>query len=226
MTRPELTLVIPVLNEEALIEEALKRLQHWRPMAEIIVVDGGSEDGTIELAQPLCDRVISSPTGRARQMNAGAAAARGNYLFFLHCDTRLTIEPERLGEVLSERPRWGYFRVRLEGDAWLLRVVAFFMNLRSGLSRIATGDQLLFLHSALFSSIGGYADIALMEDIEICSRLRRLARPRRIYTAVITSSRRWEENGIARTIFTMWKLRLAWWLGANPGKLAEIYHGG
>lgn len=226
MNRPEISLVIPVLNEEELIEAALQRLQHWRPMAEIILVDGGSEDETVLRSRALCDRVVQAQRGRARQMNAGAAAARGRYLFFLHCDTVLSIDPRHLASILTEAPCWGYFRVRLSGSTWPLRAVAFFMNLRSWLSRIATGDQVLFVRWALFEKVGGYADIPLMEDIELCGRLRRLAAPRRIRQAVITSSRRWEKNGVLRTIITMWRLRLAWWLGANPGRLAERYHGG
>lgn len=225
MTRPLISFVIPALNEEDIIEDTLRRLQPWRPLAEVILVDGGSEDNTVSLAQPWCDRVLSSEAGRARQMNCGAGQAGGRYLFFLHCDTRLNISPRELRQILEERPRWGFFMVRLSGGALALRVIELFMNLRSGLSRIATGDQLLFVHAELFSRLDGFAVMPLMEDVELCTRMRRLHAPRRIMRPVITSSRRWEERGILRTVLTMWRLRLSYWLGTPPERLARIYYG-
>jgi rSAM/selenodomain-associated transferase 2 len=211
---------MPVLNEGAAIVPLLEQLQAWRPLAEIILVDGGSED-----ARGYCDKVIPAEPGRARQMNAGAIQASGRFLFFLHCDTRPSIDLEGLGQLLAGDPLWGFFPVRLSGRAWPLRMVEFMMNLRSRLSRIATGDQLVFVRRSDFLACGGYADIPLMEDVELCGRLRQNAVPCIAPGVVTTSSRRWEEQGILKTIVTMWRLRLAYWLGVSPHRLVKTYYG-
>ena len=178
MDKPLCSIVIPVLNEAGSIVPLLQQLQAWRTLAEIIVVDGGSQDASAALASDYCDLVLHSKRGRASQMNAGAQRARGDTLFFLHCDTYPGISMAGLETLLADEPRWGFFSVRLSGKAWLLRVVERLMNLRSRFSRIATGDQLLFVRRSDFQALGGYADIPLMEDVELCSRLRELGAPR------------------------------------------------
>jgi len=186
----------------------------------VIVADGGSDDRTPELAAPLADRVIAAPRGRARQMNAGAAAAGGAALLFLHADTRLPPEAARLIlDALKEKP-WGRFDVRIESDHPLLRVVAFAMNLRSRLTGIATGDQAIFVRRAAFA---GFPDIPLMEDIEFCAAMKRLSRPACLRARVTTSGRRWERDGALRTVLLMWRLRFAYFLGASPDELARRY---
>jgi rSAM/selenodomain-associated transferase 2 len=226
MSGRRLSIVMPVLDEEAGIAAALQSLSAPRACgAEVIVVDGGSRDNSAALARPLCDRLIAAPRGRAAQMNAGAAAARGEILLFLHADTRLPAEADRLildGLAASESA-WGRFDVRIAGRHPLFPLIGATMNLRSRLTGIATGDQAMFVARSAFAAIGGFPDIALMEDIELSRRLKRLGRPLCLRARVTTSGRRWEKHGVVRTILTMWRLRLAFFLGAAPAKLAMRY---
>ena len=221
-----LSIVVPVLNEAAIVEAALGRLQPLRARgAEVIVVDGGSGDGTPERAAPLADRLAAAPPGRARQMNGGAALAQGDVLLFLHADTILPDGADRLiAGALVERGRaWGRFDVRIDGRNPGLRLVAAMMNWRSWLSGIATGDQAIFVRRHAFEAVGGFPDIPLMEDIALSGALKRFGRPARIRRRVTTSGRRWDENGLARTILLMWRLRLAFYFGADPARLAARY---
>ncbi len=193
---------------------------------QIILVDGGSQDNTVALAEPLVDRVLCSSAGRAAQMNTGAAAANGNILWFVHADTRMSTDTDvLLTDALHDSTKvWGRFDIRLSGDALALRIIEQMMNWRSRLSGIATGDQGIFMHRDTFVQIGGFADIPLMEDIEISKRLKRAAgRPLCLPRKLTTSSRRWERRGILRTMVLMWRLRLAYWMGANPVDLAGQY---
>ncbi len=221
-----LSIIIPTLNEEAGIAATLAALALLRSRGvEVIVVDGGSSDGTVAIAAPLCTRVITAPRGRAPQMNAGAGAAHGEVLLFLHADTRLPDDADRLavdGLAHSGRP-WGRFDVRIAGSHPLFPVIAALMNLRSRLTGIATGDQAIFVSADAFAAIGGFPDIPLMEDLVLSRRLKRLGRPLCLCARALTSGRRWEKHGVMRTILTMWRLRLAFFLGASPDKLAERY---
>jgi rSAM/selenodomain-associated transferase 2 len=221
-----LSIIVPVLDEEAGIVATLRALSPLRARgADVIVVDGASRDRTAALARPLCDRLITGPRGRATQMNAGASAARGDVLLFLHADTRLPEDADRLVmDGLEHSGRvWGRFDVRIEGRHPLFRVIAAMMNLRSRLTGIATGDQAIFVATAAFAAIGGYPDIPLMEDIVLSRRLKRLGRPLCVSARALTSGRRWEKYGVMRTILTMWRLRLAFYFGAPPAKLAARY---
>ena len=228
-TSPAVSVVVPVLDEATTLAGSLLPLQSARGRdVEVIVVDGGSRDGTPRAAHPLSDRVLDAPRGRAHQMNTGAEAARGRVLLFLHADTRLPRGWVTLvRDALDTRGReWGRFDVRLDGAHPMLRVVERAMNLRSRLSGIATGDQAIFVTRAAFEAAGGFPDIALMEDVALSRTLRARSRPACLRAAAITSSRRWERNGIARTIVLMWRLRLRYALGADPDELARIYQGG
>ena len=224
-----LSIIVPCLNEAKGIVNALDALALLRARgAEVIVVDGGSDDGTAERAAPHADCVLSAPRGRASQMNAGAARARGEILLFLHADSRL---PESADALIVEglkrlRRGWGRFDVAIAGGGLPLRVVARLMNARSRLTGIATGDQGIFVTRSLFMAAGGYPEIALMEDIALCKRLKRFGPPLCLRHRLITSGRRWEQRGVVRTILLMWRLRLAYWLGADPGKLAVRYDRG
>jgi len=217
---------MPVLEEQAHVVQALEHLAPARAAgAEVIVVDGGSRDATRALAAPLADRVIEATRGRARQMNAGAQVARAPILLFLHADTRL---PERAVEAVGaalgrDGTAWGRFDVRIEGRHPLLRVVAASMNARSRLTGIATGDQAIFVRREAFERVGGFPDIPLMEDVAISRALRRESRPACLRERVTTSGRRWERHGTLRTIVLMWRLRLAYALGADPRGLARRY---
>lgn len=224
-----LSIIVPCLNEAEGIREALAALAPLRARgAEVVVVDGGSSDGTAQNAAPLADCVISAARGRASQMNAGAARARGEILLFLHADTRL---PEAADALIVDglkrsRRGWGRFDVVISGGNPLLQVVARLMNVRSRLTGIATGDQAIFVTRSLFTAAGGYPEIALMEDIALCKRLKRFGRPLCLRHRLVASGRRWEKHGVVRTILLMWRLRLAFWLGADPGKLAVRYDRG
>lgn len=220
------SIIVPTLEEAAGIESTLSRLRVWRSQGhEVIVADGGSADGTLERAEPLCDRVVAATRGRASQMNAGAEVASGEILWFLHADT--LAPPDALPLILaalSDPGRcWGRFDVRLSGDHWPLRIVERMMNLRSCLTGIATGDQGLFMRRAAFEAVGGFPVIALMEDVAMSRKLRRLTRPLCLRQRLVTSSRRWETRGVWRTIVLMWRLRLAYALGADPASLARRY---
>lgn len=187
---------------------------------EVIVVDGGSEDGTAELAAPLCDRLVRSARGRALQMNAGAGVAQGNALLFLHADTQLPPQADEAVLLALERSSWGRFDVRIAGRHPLLPVVAWAMNLRSRISGIATGDQAIFVRRDAFA---GFPEIPLMEDIAFSAAMKRRGRPACLREQVSTSARRWERHGVVRTILLMWRLRLLYALGVRPQRLAREY---
>ena len=225
----KVSVIVPVLNEASGITTTLERLRDVRTKGhEVIVVDGGSTDGTSEQARPLADLVLTTPAGRARQMNTGARAASGEVLWFLHADTLAPVDAiDDISTALADRQRcWGRFDVRLSGSSWLFRIIEQAMNLRSSLTRIATGDQGIFVTRDAFGSVSGFSEIPLMEDIEISKRLRQLSAPACLGTRLVTSSRRWEQNGIMRTVLLMWRLRLAYFLGASPEALAKRYRHG
>jgi rSAM/selenodomain-associated transferase 2 len=225
-----ISIIIPVLNEAQCIAAALAALEPLRQRGhEVIVVDGGSTDGTLELARGGADQVLSAPPGRASQMNAGARAASGKVLLFLHADTRL---PEGADQIIEARLEskdnqcvWGRFDVRIEGARRLLRVVAWFMNRRSRFTGIATGDQAMFVRTAAFVNVAGFPLLALMEDIALSAKLKRVSAPLCLREAVVTSGRRWNRRGVLRTIILMWWLRLRFFLGADPSRLARRYYG-
>jgi len=219
-----LSIVVPVLNEAAEIETTLQALAPLRTRGcEVIVVDGGSADDTLALAKSLADRTIAAPRGRASQMNAGAATAKGDVLLFLHADTRLPENADALViDALSRSRRaWGRFDVRFTKGA--LPLIAWTMNVRSRLTGIATGDQAMFVTRKAFESVGGFPEIALMEDIALSARLKRISRSACVSARVTTSPRRWQKHGTIRTILLMWRLRFAYFFGAPPEALARAY---
>jgi rSAM/selenodomain-associated transferase 2 len=220
-----LSIVMPVLDEAAGIERSLGALAPLRRLGhEVLVIDGGSRDDTLARAVPLADRVATAARGRASQMNAGAALARGDVLLFLHADTQLPPGAERAIEAaMSSGARWGRFDVRIAGRSRLLPLVAASMNWRSRLTGIATGDQAIFVERRLFEELGGYAAQPLMEDIEFARRLRAASAPACLRERVTTSGRRWDQRGAWRTIVLMWSLRWRYWLGASPEALAREY---
>ena len=221
----KLSIVLPVLNEAAGITATLRALSPLRARGhEVIVVDGGSADATLALAAAGADRVVQGPRGRARQMNAGAAIARGDVLLFLPADTVLPDAADAaIQQAVAAGACWGRFDVRISGGEALFPLIAGLMNLRSRLSGIATGDQALFVQRTLFAQLGGYADQPLMEDIELSRRLRALSPPACLRQRVQTSGRRWQQRGVWRTVWLMWSLRWRYWRGASPEALARAY---
>ncbi len=223
---PALSIVVPMLNEAAALPELIAHLSIWRERGcEIVLVDGGSKDGSAQLARAAGVLVIDSARGRALQMNAGAAVCRGEVLLFLHADTRLPDAADLAVRcaMANSGLHWGRFDVRIDGRPAMLRVVAAAMNLRSRLSGIATGDQAIFVRRALFEAVGGFPELALMEDIALSTRLRKHVRPVCLRARVRTCGRRWEQRGVWRTIVLMWRLRWAYWRGVPAERLAEEY---
>jgi len=220
-----LSIIMPVLNESAGVADALQALQPLRAEGvQIIVVDGGSTDETVTLAAPLADLVVQSGAGRGRQMNAGASQATGDALLFLHADTHLPAQADQLIlDALGKGAEWGRFDVSIAGSLRGLGMVAAMMNWRSRLTGIATGDQGIFVRRDLFWQIGGFPVIPLMEDIVLSASLRKHGWPACLMQHVTTSGRRWEKHGLWRTIFKMWQLRLRFYFGADPERLAREY---
>jgi rSAM/selenodomain-associated transferase 2 len=220
-----LSIVMPALDEAAEIEAALRALVPLRRRgAEVIVVDGGSGDDTFALARPLADRVIAAPRGRALQMNAGAALASGEVLLFLHADTRLPDDADRLlrDGLAASGKVWGRFDVRIDGGLGFA-IISAMMNMRSRLTGIATGDHAMFVTREAFDQTGGFPPIALMEDVALSAKLKRLGRPLCLAPRATTSGRRWKQYGMLPMIILMWRLRLEFFLGADAAKLARAY---
>ena len=221
-----ISIIVPALNESHGIVEMLLSLQEMRLRGhEIIVADGGSTDGTVALCRPLADRVIVAATGRASQMQAGALQARGAVLWFLHADTQVPADADRtIARTLVPGDRsWGRFDVSFSEAGVLLSLVAALMNLRSRLTGIATGDQGIFVTRELFERVNGYPQIPLMEDIALSRRLKWYSWPACLRERLITSARRWQKHGTLRTVLVMWTLRLAYFLGVSPARLARFY---
>ncbi len=222
--QPRLSIIIPVLNEADCLDQTLASLfnQPWvKHHCEIIVSDGGSDDDSLEIAQRHPCKIVRSGAGRARQMNTASSAARGKTLLFLHADSRL---PRDFGDMIDTDASWGFFRIRLSGTGLAYRIIEGAINLRTRISSVAGGDQGLYFERHFFESLDGYPRIPLMEDIAISKKARRLAAPLVIEPAITSSSRRWQQQGIVKTVLLMWSLRLAFWLGVDPQRLHRIYY--
>ncbi len=227
MEQYKFSIIIPTLNEAASIQGCLLALQPLRDHAEIIVIDGGSSDNTIELAQPYADKILSSEQGRARQMNHGAKNATGDIVLFLHADTELPKQALSLiAQQLTPQKVWGRFDIQLRGESVMFTIIAFMMNWRSRLTGIATGDQVLFVSQTAFIAVGGFPEISLMEDIALSRALKKISPPVCLMAKVKSSARRWQHYGIYKMILLMWSLRLRYWLGQDPHYLAELYRTG
>ncbi len=221
-----LTIIIPALNEAANILNALNQLQVMRARGvEVIVVDGGSSDNTAKLAAPLCDQVVISSKGRAQQMNVGATLAKGDALLFLHADSLLPRDGDIAVLDALQKHLWGRFDVFIAGQHALLPMVAWFMNQRSRLSSIATGDQGIFIRRDTFNAVGGFANQPLMEDVEICKKLKKFGSPANVGQKITTSGRRWDTHGLWRTIWLMWRLRWQYFFGTDANTLYLRYDG-
>lgn len=215
------SVIVPVLNEEKHLESLLQTLYG----TETIIVDGGSTDRSTSLAQKFNVTFLSSAKGRAQQMNTASKQASGEVLIFLHADTRLPIGwREMMADFSNSNNAWGRFDVKFDQQSAALWIIAKMMNWRSRISGICTGDQAIFIRREVFERINGFADIPLMEDIEISRRLRMISKPYCVTCEVVTSGRRWRENGVLRTVLLMWWLRLQYFWGVSPEKLVKRYY--
>ena len=219
-----ISIIIPVLNEEKSVKALLQQLQIYRQQGhEVIVVDGGSDDETVSISKPIADKVITSDSGRARQMNKGVAESTNEVLWFLHADTSI---PENVIETIKKslnKYDWGRFNIELSGPQFIFRIIEKMINIRSCLSGVATGDQGIFVNRKIFDSVGGYSEFPLMEDVALSKKLKTISQPACIKETLTTSSRRWEKSGIIKTILLMWYLRFLYWIGVTPDKLAKLY---
>ncbi len=215
------SIIVPALNEAAVLQPLLQMLSSR--VTEVIVVDGGSGDGSVDIARQFADRCLQSSPGRACQMNAGAACANGEWLWFVHADTRLLNPLDEYLAFIERTDCWGFFGLELSGPGFSFRLIERFINWRSRMSSVATGDQGMFLRRTVFNELGGFAEQPLMEDVELSKRLRRSAPAAASQILLQTSSRRWEERGVVRTVLLMWRLRLLYFLGASPQWLARQY---
>lgn len=220
-----ITVIIPTLNEESAIAQTVR---HTASLGfdHILVVDGGSCDQTRALADGLgLARVLTAQPGRARQLNTAAKISRGDILLFLHADTLLPDTAKQNIESALADPVivGGRFDVRFDSPSTWGRVISRFMNLRSRLTRISTGDQAMFVRRNIFEQLGGFSEIPIMEDIEFSTRLKRTGPTRALRETVTTSFRRWEQQGALRTILLMWTLRFLYWMGVSPEHLAHLY---
>lgn len=223
----KISIIVPVLNEEKNLPDVLRQLQSFRHAGhEVIIVDGGSADNSLMLAHEAdaADAIIISRAGRALQMNSGASIASGDVFLFLHADTVLPDDAAQVISALDYRGNfWGHFDIRLSSNKKIFRLIEWFINSRSRLTSIATGDQAIFIERYLFNSTGGFPEIALMEDVAISQLLKKSSKPVCLQQKVITSSRRWQQKGIVATILLMWKLRFYYFIGISPEKLRQLY---
>ncbi len=225
--RKRVSIIMPIFNEAATLAYYLSALQPYRQSCEIIVVDGGSQDASAAIAAPYADKIITTLVGRAKQMNCGAQHAQGDIFLFLHADTLLPANAEQLIlKAITSRHQWGRFDVSLAGHHPFLKVIAFCMNWRSRITGIATGDQAIFVTRAAFQAVNQYTDQALMEDIDLCKKLKCLTPPVCLSAKVISSARRWEQFGVFKMVLLMWSLRLRYFWGESPGMLAQLYRQG
>lgn len=221
-----LSIIVPVLNESILVQRLLKQLNILRALgAEIIVVDGGSSDNTAQIATLSADQVLSVPSGRALQMNAGANIAKGDWLWFLHVDSILPDDIELWFNHLkhNQESQWGFFKITLSGHLGVFRVIESAINCRSSLTAVATGDQGIYMRREIFKQLNGFQAIPLMEDVAMSKQLKKISRPNIWQGKLQTSSRRWEEKGVLKTVVLMWGLRLGYFLGVKPKRLAKFY---
>jgi rSAM/selenodomain-associated transferase 2 len=220
-----LSVVVPMLNEGSVIGDTLAALRTGAPNAEIVVVDGGSTDQSVDVARKFADRVVGASRGRARQMNAGAALGSGEILAFVHADTWVpySFEKDILDALGESCIVGGRFDIELDDSSFVYRLIGDLISLRSRITRTATGDQAIFVRRSVFESLGGFPDFDLCEDLDFSRRLKRAGRVACLRSRVTTSARRWRRAGLARTVLRMWAIRGLYLLGVPPSRLKQIY---
>jgi rSAM/selenodomain-associated transferase 2 len=221
----KLSVVVPMLNEAATIASTLDALRRGAPDAEIIVVDGGSTDASVAIVRPLCDTLIDASRGRALQMNAGARASQGDVLVFVHADTIVpsTFATDIASALSDPAVVGGRFDVKLDDNALPYRIIGAMISIRSRISRTGTGDQAIFVRRDVFDRLGGFPELELCEDLEFSRRLKRTGRIACLRTRVTTSARRWNRDGVVRTVVRMWLIRGMYLMGVPPARLKRMY---
>ena len=224
---PSISIIVPVLNEATCLNSLLAQLEDWRnDKDEVIFVDGGSEDASRNMILASGFRVIKSELGRAKQLNQGAVAAKGDVLWFLHADSDISeINRDSFLSQAHNESFWGFFKIKISDRALIFRIIAFCMNCRARCTRVATGDQGIFVSKSLFMKVGAYPDIKLMEDIELSCSLKHRAAPTILRGPINASARRWRANGVVQTILLMWVLRMGWFLGCSDRTIRRLYDG-
>jgi len=224
---PSISIIVPVLNEATCLNSLLVQLEDWRnDKDEVIFVDGGSEDASRNMILASGFRLIKSELGRAKQLKQGAMSAKGDVLWFLHADSDISeISRESLLSHTHNESFWGFFKINISDRALIFRIIAFCMNCRARCTRVATGDQGIFVSKSLFMKVGAYPDIKLMEDIELSCSLKHRAAPTILRGPINTSARRWRANGVVQTILLMWVLRMGWFLGCSDRTIRRLYDG-
>lgn len=219
-----ISVIIPTLNEEKSIVKTLMPLQAWRARGhEVILVDAGSDDSTVSQTENLVDKCCYADKGRANQMNKGAEQADGDILLFLHADTLIGDDADRFIINSLKHFRWGRFKVRFSSSRPVFKLIAYMMNVRSCWSSVATGDQAIYVEKMLFTEMTGFPQLPIMEDVQFSKNLNKRNRMDCLEHEVMTSSRRWEQNGVIKTIILMWGLRLAYFLGVSAARLKSWY---
>lgn len=222
-TLPTISVVIPILNEARILEKTLDQLQSELGDHELIIVDGGSTDSSVRIAEKY-GKVVLSACGRAKQLNTGAAAATGDILIFLHAD--IWLEPGAFAAVataLASGYVGGGFRQKIDGKRVLYRLIEIAGNIRGRYLNVFYGDSGIFLARTDFEKIGGFPDVPILEEMEFSKRLRQLGKPTLLTPCIHISARRWEASGIVRTTLNNWLITALYFLGASPEKLARLY---
>jgi rSAM/selenodomain-associated transferase 2 len=221
----KLSVIVPMLNESPRIAGSLNAIRRAAPAAEIIVVDGGSSDASVAIARPLCDVLIAASRGRARQMNAGASGSHGDALVFVHADTLVprTFARDIAAALSDPAVVGGRFDVRLDESGLPYRIIGAMISIRSRISRTGTGDQAIFVRRDVFESLGGFPELELCEDLEFSRRMKRAGRVACLRARVTTSARRWNRDGVVRTVVRMWLIRAMYLLGVPPARLKRMY---
>jgi rSAM/selenodomain-associated transferase 2 len=222
-----ISIIIPVLDEATCLNSLLVQLEDWRnDKDEVIFVDGGSEDASRTMIRAFGFSVIKCERGRAKQLNQGAMSAKGDILWFLHADSDISeINRESFFSQAQNESFWGFFNIKISDKALIFHIIAFCMNSRARCTRVATGDQGIFVSKSLFVKVGAYPDIKLMEDIELSCSLRHRAAPVILRGPLNTSARRWRTNGVVQTILLMWVLRIGWFFGCSDRTIRRLYDG-
>lgn len=220
------SIIIPILNEENIIERLISHLNNLQGEFEVIFSDGGSSDNTLDIIKNISNyKIVHSTRGRAKQLNNAAKESKYDILLFLHADSILERDVLiKIENFIKNNNRVGCLKIRFDSKNILMHICGFFSNLRVKLRRIAFGDQGIFIEKKLFYDIGMFDDIALMEDYKLSIKLKKVCPIKFIDSYIVSSARRFEKNGIIKTMFYMQKLQYMFRKGIDIEKIANMYN--